>query len=135
MRKEIEQVYFKSLPNTKEVMIMTKTRIRNTISRIIPRAINDNMFTEKAKLIRTLVNACGNATQFCHTLVWTTESGITATVDNFNLVIEIEDELTISEFVLDFNRKWVVAHIDCATNEVSDLLNDICDIYGVDRIF
>ena len=114
---------------------MTKTRISNTISRIIPRSLNDNMFQERSELIRTLVNTCGNAVQFCHTLVWTTETGITATLDSFNLVIEIEDELTVSDFILDFNRKWVVAHVDCATNEVRDLLNKICDICGVDRIF
>ena len=114
---------------------MTKTRIRNDISRTIPRALNDNMFAERSELIRTLTNTCGNATQFCHTLVWTTESGITATLNSFDLVIEIEDELTVSDFIIDFNGKWVITHIDCATNEVRDMLNKICDIYGVDRIF
>lgn len=113
---------------------MTKTKVKNAITRTIPRALNDNMFVERSELIRTLVNTYGNATQFCHTLVWKTES-ITATLDSFDLVIEIEDDLTVSDFILDFNRKWIVAHIDCATNEVRDMLNKICDIYGVDRIF
>ena len=114
---------------------MTKTRVRNAISRIIPRSLDDNMFAERTELIRTIVDACGQPTQFCHTNVWKTESGITITLDSFDLVIEIEDELTVSDFIIDFNRKWIVAHIDCATNEVRDLLNKICDIYGVDRIF
>lgn len=113
---------------------MTKTKVKNAITRTIPKALNDNMFVERSELIRTLVNTCGNATQLCHTLVWKTES-ITATLDSFDLVIEIEDDLTVSDFILDFNRKWIVAHIDCATNDVRDMLNKICDIYGVDRIF
>ena len=113
---------------------MTKTRVSNAISRLIPKALNDNMFAERSKLIRTIVDTCGAAQQLCHTLVWKTES-ITITLDSFDLVIEIEDELTISDFILDFNGKWIVSHIDCATNEVRDMLNEICDIYGVDRIF
>ena len=114
---------------------MTKTRVRNTVSRTIPKALNDNMFEEGLELIRTLVNAFGNATQLCHTLVWKTDTGITITLDSFDLVIEIEDELTVSDFIVDFGGKWIVAHIDCATNEVRDLMNKICDIYAVDRIF
>lgn len=114
---------------------MTKTKVRNTVSRTIPKALNDNMFEEGLELIRTLVNTCGEATQFCQTLVWKTDTGITITLDNFNLVIEIEDELTVSDFIVDFGGKWIVSHIDCATNEVRDLINKICDIYGVERIF
>jgi hypothetical protein len=114
---------------------MTKTRVRNAISRIIPRSLDDNMFAERSELIRAIVDTCGTSQQFCHTLVWKTDSGITITLNSFDLVIEIEDELTVSDFVMDFSRKWIVAHIDCATNEVRDLLNKICDIYAVDRIF
>lgn len=110
---------------------MTKTRVRNHITRTIPKAD----FAERSKLIRAIVAVCGPARKYCNTLVWKTDTGITITLDSFDLVIEIEDDLTIADFVLNFGDKWIVAHIDCATNEVRDLLNDICDIYGVERIF
>lgn len=113
---------------------MTKTRVRNHITRTIPKPLDDNMFAERSKLIRAIVAVCGPALQYCNTLVWKTDS-CTITLDTFDLVIEIEDDLTIADFVLNFGEKWIVAHIDCATNEVRDLLNGICDIYGVDRIF
>ena len=116
---------------------MTKTRIRNTWSKLI-KLDAEQMFTARTELIKTFVDTICSGNHFCHTFVCQTEVGnekFTVTLDSFDCVIEIEDDLTIADVIIDFKGNWIVAHIDCATNETRELINSICDIYKVEHIF
>lgn len=116
---------------------MTKTRIRNTWSKLI-NIDTDQMLMARTELINQFTTSFGAVNKFCHTLVWQTETTnekITVTLDSFDCVIEIEDSLTVSDVIIDFKGNWIVAHIDCATNETRELIDRICDIYKVEHIF
>jgi hypothetical protein len=116
---------------------MTKTMVRNSIARLI-NLDDDSMLEARQKIMEDLTIHYGKPQIFCHTYVWQLENGddtTTITMDFYDFVIEIESEMTISDFIIDFRDKWIVAHIDCTTISTSDLINRICDIYKVDRIF
>lgn len=116
---------------------MEKTRVRNSMTRLI-NLDDEAMLDARWNLIREIASRYGEPQMFCHTSVWQIEENkdrITITIDTYDCVIEIESELTCSDLIINFENKWVVAHIDCATTSVSELINRICDIYSVDRIF
>ena len=115
---------------------MAKTMVRNSIIRLIS-LDDETMLEARHNLIKDLVIHYGEPQVFCHTSVWQIKNGdtITITIDSHDAVIEIESELTLANLIIDFKDKWIVAHIDCATTDVSDMINRICEIYKVDHIF